>query len=78
MFEILGAVIVALLGALGIQYARGKSKDLERQQLEKDRALYALRELERVRQMAEAARANADKEFKAPIDTKTRKDFENN
>ena len=76
MIEALVAVIVALLGAVGFQYARGKSKELERQQLEKERALYALRELERVRQAVEAARANADKEYQAPIDTKTRKDFE--
>lgn len=76
MIEALVAVIIALLGAVGFQYARGKSKELERQKLEKDRVLYALNELERVRKAAEAARANADKEYHAPIDTKTRKDFE--
>lgn len=76
MIEALVAVIIALLGAVGFQYARGKSKELERQKLEKDRVLYALNELERVRKAAEAARANADKEFNAPIDTKARKDFE--
>jgi hypothetical protein len=76
MLEILAAVIVALLGALGIQYARGKSKDLERQKLEKERAIYALQELGRVRRAVESARAKANEEYHLPIDSKTRKDFE--
>jgi hypothetical protein len=76
MIEILAVIFFALIGALGIQWSRAKNDELDRQKIEADRALYALRELERVRKAAEAARANADKEYNAPIDTKERKDFE--
>jgi hypothetical protein len=78
ILELLGGVILALLAALGIQYGRSKHKEVEQKQAELERTHYAMNELERVRQAEEAARATANKEYKAPIDTKTRKDFENN
>jgi hypothetical protein len=76
ILELLGGVILALLAALGFQYGRSKRKEVEQKQAELERTHYAMNELERVRQAAEAARTTADKEYQAPIDTKTRKDFE--
>lgn len=76
MLELLGGVILALLAAMGFQYGRGKSKEVAIEREKAARANYALNELERVRQAAAAARATANKEYQAPIDTKARKDFE--
>ena len=76
MLELLGGVILALLAAMGFQYWRSKNKEVEVEREKAERANYAMNELERVRQAAAAARARANKEYKAPIDVKARKDFE--
>lgn len=76
ILELLGGLILALLAALGFQYGRSKNKEVEQKQAELERTHYAMNELERVRQAAAAARANADREYQAPIDTKARTDFE--
>lgn len=76
ILELLAGVILALLAAIGIQYGRSKHKEVAQKQAELERTTYALRELERVRQAAAAARETADREYKAPIDTKARTDFE--
>lgn len=76
--EILVGILLALLAALGLTWGRLKSKDAKVAQANADRATAVTAQEEHTRQQAQAAEANADREYHETIDKKTRTDFRNN